>query len=73
MLEPSIRSRPRRRPWRVVAYVGLVLLAFALGVALGSALGDGALPGGTQTQVRTLDPVTVAPPPRTVTVTVRTP
>ena len=43
-----------RACWRVV--VGAVLL-FALGVALGLALDDRPVPGGTQTFVRTLEPL----------------
>jgi len=41
-------------------------------VALGEALRDKPRPG-VRTQVRTLRPATVAPPPRTVTVTVTKP
>ena len=56
----------------------VILLAFAIvfavGVALGQALGDGSPPAGTQTLVRTLDPLPLAPAARsTVTVTVQNP
>ena len=52
------RAPRRRRPWRTAALlvVGAVLL-FGLGVALGLALDDRPVPGGTQTVVRTLEPL----------------
>jgi hypothetical protein len=62
------RPRPRRPPaqrrrsgLRVV--LGLLVLAvvFVLGVALGKALGDSPHPGGTQTLVRTLQPLPQRP------------
>jgi hypothetical protein len=40
---------------------GLVLLIFAIGVALGQALNDGPPAPSTQTYVRTLDPVPQQP------------
>lgn len=60
--DPSSLTRrrpPRRRsPWpRVAALVVGAVLLFALGVALGLALDDRPVPGGTQTFVRTLEPV----------------
>jgi hypothetical protein len=49
----------------------VVVAVFALGIAVGEALNDGSEPGGTQTLVRTLDPLPLAPAARsTVTVTV---
>ena len=49
----------------------LVLVVFALGIGLGQALNDNPQPGGTQTLIRTLDPLPLAPAAReTVTVTV---
>jgi hypothetical protein len=49
-----------------------VLVVFALGVGLGEALNDTPQPGGTQTLVRTLRPLPLAPAAReTVTVTVQ--
>jgi hypothetical protein len=49
----------------------VVLVVFALGIALGQALNDNPAPGGTQTLVRTLEPLPLAPVAReTVTVTV---
>jgi len=52
----------------------LVLLAFAVGIALGESLSEGPSPGGTQSLVRTLEPLPLAPAARTtVTVTVTRP
>ena len=52
------RAGRRRRTWpRVVAAVAAAALLFALGVALGLALDDRPVPGGTQTFVRTLEPL----------------
>lgn len=72
-------SRARRRPgagrglgrglsrWAL----GLVVLAvvFFAGLAVGRALEEAPRPGGTQTRVRTIEPLTVPPTERTVTVT----
>jgi hypothetical protein len=49
-----------------------VLLVFAVGIAVGDALHDNPKPGGTQTLVRTLKPLPLAPAARE-TVTVTTP
>ncbi len=58
---------------RLLVAAGLVV-AFVVGVAVGESLDDGATPGGTQTLVRTLKPLSVAPAAReTVTVTVSNP
>jgi hypothetical protein len=47
-----------------------VLLVFAVGIAVGEALHDNPKAGGTQTLVRTLKPLPLAPAAReTVTVT----
>lgn len=55
---------------RILLAVG-VLLVFALGVGLGEALNDNPDPGGTQTLIRTLRPLPLAPAARaTVTITV---
>ena len=52
------RRAPRRSPWpRVAALVVGAVIVFALGVALGIAHNDRPAPGGTQTIVRTLEPV----------------
>jgi hypothetical protein len=55
---PPRRRPPRRRRWpRVLAVVLAALVLFGLGVALGLALDDRPVPGGTQTFVRTLEPL----------------
>ncbi len=52
------RVARRRRTWpRVLAAVAGAVVLFALGVALGLALEDRPVPGGTQTSVRTLEPL----------------
>ena len=59
---------------RRLALVLGVLLVFLVGVAVGEALHDNPRPGGTQTLVRTLNPLPLAPAAReTVTVTVPNP
>jgi len=72
-LRPRQRSRPRAaRGRRVVLWLfGLAILAavFVAGLAIGKAVEDAPSPGGTQTSVRTLEPLTVEPRERTVTVT----
>ena len=58
---------------RALVAAGLVV-AFVVGVAVGKSLDDGTKPGGTQTLVRTLKPLPLAPAAReTVTVTVSNP
>jgi hypothetical protein len=54
----STRRRPKRRSARktIVVVAGLVV-AFAVGIALGQALHDNPQPGGVQTTVRTLPPL----------------
>jgi hypothetical protein len=79
MLEPRaartrsrLGGRRRERRNRLVGW-GLRLLVLALvffaGLAIGRALEQSPQPGGTQTRVRTLQPQTIAPGERTVTVT----
>jgi hypothetical protein len=59
---------------RVVLLVVGVVVVFAVGVAVGEALHDNPKPGGTQSLVRTLQPLPLTPAAReTVTVTVRNP
>jgi hypothetical protein len=56
---------------RRILLAGVVLVVFALGVALGQALNDNP-PQGRQTLIRTLVPLPLAPAAReTVTVTVQ--
>jgi len=55
--------------WILLAIAALVV--FAVGLGLGQALNDNPRPGGTQTLIRTLEPLPLAPAAReTVTVTV---
>jgi hypothetical protein len=57
----------------LAAVVGAAVV-FAVGVAVGESLHDNPQPGGTQTLVRTLKPLPLAPAAReTVTVTVENP
>jgi hypothetical protein len=57
----------------IVAAAGAVVLLL-VGVAVGESLHDNPKPGGTQTLVRTLTPLPLAPAAReTVTVTVQNP
>ena len=52
------RPRARRRSWpRVTLFVVGAVVLFALGVSLGLALDDRPVPGGTETYVRTLEPL----------------
>jgi len=56
---------------RRLLVLGALAFAFIVGIALGEALHDNPEPGGTQTLVRTLHPLPLAPAAReTVTVTV---
>ena len=58
---------------RVVPAV-VVVVVFVVGIAVGEAIHDNPKPGGTQTLVRTLRPLPLAPAAReTVTVTVENP
>ena len=63
------RRSPLLRP--ALAALGLVVLLL-LGISIGRALEDGPSPGGTVTNVRTLEPQPLPPAERTVTVTVTT-
>ena len=57
---------------RAVLAGAALLVVFAIGVALGEALHDNPGRGSTQTLVRTLNPLPIAPAARaTVTVTVQ--
>jgi len=63
---PDRRRGRQRHPWRAVIVGLLVLLVFALGIALGEALSDNPPPSQTITQNRTF---TLQPESSTVTVT----
>jgi len=66
------RRRTRRR--RLVLLLATAPVFFGLGVAFGEALHDNPRPGGTQTLIRTLTPLGLAPAPGpTVTVTTTKP
>ena len=56
-LPPRRRPRRRRRWPRVLALVVAALVLLGIGIALGLALDDRPVPGGTQTFVRTLEPL----------------
>jgi hypothetical protein len=58
---------------RTVVWVGAVLVAFGVGVALGEALHDNPGSGKARTLVRTLSPLPIEPARDTVTVTVAQP
>ena len=59
---------------RRLAAAVVVVVIFAVGVAVGESLHDNPKPGGQQTLVRTLKPLPLAPAAReTVTVTVQNP
>ncbi|HWJ31489.1 MAG TPA: hypothetical protein VNR59_04040 [Gaiellaceae bacterium] len=59
---------------KLLAAAAGAVVVFAVGVALGESLHDNPKPGGTQTLVRTLKPLALAPAAReTVTVTVQNP
>jgi hypothetical protein len=61
---------PRRGRAGILVALGAAVIAFVLGIALGQALEDNPEPGGTQTLVRTLNPLPLAPAAReTVTLT----
>ena len=68
------REARRRRRWpRIVVAGALILLLFALGVAIGQTIDDNAVPRGNRTHIRTLVPSTVRPAATTVTTSVRNP
>jgi hypothetical protein len=59
---------------KIVAVVVGLALALVVGIAVGEALHDNPSPGGTQSIVRTLEPLPLAPAAeRTVTVTTTAP
>ena len=73
-LERRARARrdARRVRRRIITWglaVAVAAIVFVAGVSLGKALDEAPRPGGTQSLVRTLEPVTLPPVTRTVTVT----
>jgi hypothetical protein len=56
------RRRRRGRVLRPLLALGLLLVAFGIGVAVGEALHDNPRPGGTVTYVHTLPPGSVSQP-----------
>ncbi|HEX2112721.1 MAG TPA: hypothetical protein VHF67_14330 [Gaiellaceae bacterium] len=69
-------ERRRARRQRALAAglaTAFAAIAFFAGLALGRALEERPRPGGTQSLVRTLQPGTLPPVTRTVTVTTQTP
>jgi hypothetical protein len=74
MRERGRARRARRKRTLAWALRLLVLgVVFFAGLAIGKALEQAPRPGGTQTSVRPLEPLTVAPAERTVTVTTSAP
>jgi hypothetical protein len=68
------RRPPRRSRVRTLLPLGGAVVAFLLGIAVGEALEDNPRPGGTQTLVRTLNPLPLVPAAReTVTLTTTNP
>jgi hypothetical protein len=65
--EPG-RRRPRRRIGVWAFRLAGLLVIFAAGLALGQALDDSAPPGGSQTLIRTIAPLTLSADTVTVTV-----
>jgi hypothetical protein len=63
------RPSPGRRILGWILRLAVVALVFVAGLAIGRALESAPEPGGTQTIVRTLEPLTVEPSERTITVT----
>jgi hypothetical protein len=59
---------------KLVAAVAAAVIVFGIGIAVGESLHDNPKPGGTQTLVRTLKPLQLAPAAReTVTITGQNP
>lgn len=57
------RRAPRPRRWpKVVGAIVVAAALFAAGLGLGLALEDRPVPGGTQTSVRTLEPLPQSEP-----------
>ena len=68
---PAVRRRRvGRTALKVVVALAVGGILFVLGVALGQALEETPPPGGTRTQVRTLEPLPLTAVTETVTVTI---
>ena len=67
------RSSPRRGILKGVLAAILLTAVFVFGIALGRATAEAPKPGGTQTFDRTLQPGTLPPVTRTVTVSTVSP
>ena len=65
----TLRWPPRRALGAWALRAAGLLIALAIGIALGQALDDSSPPSGTETSVRTLVPATLRPETVTVTVT----
>ena len=63
------RRARRRRAVRVALGLVAAAVVFVAGYSLGRAVEQAPRPGGTQTQIRTIEPGTLPPVTRTVTVT----
>jgi hypothetical protein len=70
--ERRLRKAPRNPLLKPALVVLGLLVALLVGISLGRALEDGPSPGGTQENVRTLQPQPLPPAARTLTVTVTT-
>lgn len=66
---PRRRASRARRAGAWLLRLLLLVVVFLAGLVIGRAVEDAPQPGGTQTVVRTLTPLTVEPQERTVTVT----
>ena len=69
-LDRRVRKPPGNPLLRLALTMLGVVLALLIGISLGRALEDAPSPGGTLTNVRTLQPQPLPPAARTVTVTV---
>jgi hypothetical protein len=70
------RARRRRRLRRAATWIlrlAVLVVVFGAGLVIGRAIEDAPRPGGTQTIVRTIEPLSVEPEERTVTVTTGSP
>ena len=74
--EARDRERRRARQRRALLWIGRILalvLVFLAGYVIGRAVEQAPQPGGTQTRIQTIEPGTLPPVTRTVTVTTGSP